>query len=76
MGRVRLLKGSEEFEMFQDFRKLLQDHWEVEKTDEYWQKVIAESDSFYRKYQTEFSKDLVLAFVNELERKMKHVTEM
>lgn len=76
MGRVRLLKGSEEFEMFQDFWKLLQDHWEVEKTDEYWQKVIAESDSFYRKYQTELSKDLVLAFVNELERKMKHDAEM
>ena len=54
MGRVRLLKGSEEFEMFQDFWKLLQDHWEVEKTDEYWQKVIAESDSFYRNYQKEF----------------------
>ena len=69
MGSVKLLKGSEEFEMFQDYWKMMQSVWSVENTKEYWEKVVEDTDRFYRKYQTEFSKELALALANELERK-------
>ena len=58
MGSVKLLKGSEEFEMFQDYWKMMQSVWSVENTKEYWEKVVEDTDRFYRKYQTEFSKEL------------------
>lgn len=70
--RVRLSKGSEEFEMFQDYWNLLQENWGVENTDHYWNKVQEDSERFYQKYRTPFAKDLVLACLNELERKLKH----
>ena len=76
MGSVKLLKGSEEFEMFQDYWKMMQSVWSVENTKEYWEKVVGDTDRFYRKYQTEFSKVLALALANELERKAKHEAEM
>ena len=76
MGSVKLLKGSEEFEMFQDYWKMMQSVWSVENTKEYWEKVVEDTDRFYRKYQTEFSKELALALANELERKAKHAAEM
>ncbi|WP_243034982.1 hypothetical protein [Mediterraneibacter gnavus] len=40
------------------------------------EKVVEDTDRFYRKYQTEFSKELALALANELERKAKHEAEM
>lgn len=69
MGSVKLLKGSEEFEMFQDYWKMMQSVWSVENTKEYWEKVVEDTDRFYRKYQTEFSKELALALANELKGK-------
>lgn len=71
MGRVRLQKGSEEFELFQDYWNLLQENWEIEDNNAYWQKAIADSDAFYRKYQTPFARDLAVAYMNELERRFK-----
>ena len=76
MGSVKLLKGSEEFEMFQDYWKMMQSVWSVENTKEYWEKVVEDTDRFYRKYQTEFSTELALALANELERIAKHEAEM
>lgn len=72
MGKVKLLKGSEEFEMFQDFWKLLQENWQIEDNDAYWQKVIADSGAFYNRYETPFAKELSIAYMSELERRAKH----
>lgn len=55
---------------------MMQSFWNVEDTQEYWEKVAEGTDRFYRKYQTEFSKELALALVNELERRAKHEAEM
>lgn len=55
---------------------MVQSVWSVENTKEYWEKVVEDTDRFYRKYQTEFSKELALALANELERKAKHEAEM
>ena len=71
MGTVKLQKGTEEFEMFRDYWKMLEENWGVEDSEAYWNKVIEDTDAFYRKYETEFSKELVLALINELERKAK-----
>ena len=71
MSAIKLQKGTEEFEMFRDYWKMLEENWDVEDSEVYWNKVIEDTDAFYRKYETEFSKELVLALINELERKAK-----
>ena len=55
---------------------MMQSVLSVENTQEYWEKVVEDTDRFYRKYQTEFSKELALALANELERRAKHEAEM
>ena len=71
MSEIKLQKGTEEFEMFLDYWKMLEENWGVEDSEAYWNKVIEDTDAFYRKYETEFSKELALALINELERKAK-----
>ncbi|MBM6803286.1 hypothetical protein H6B07_11585 [Mediterraneibacter glycyrrhizinilyticus] len=71
MSAIKLQKGTEEFEMFRDYWKMLEENWGVEDSEAYWNKVIEDTDAFYRKYDTEFSKELALALINELERKEK-----
>ena len=71
MSAIKLQKGTEEFEMFRDYWKMLEENWGVEDSEAYWNKVIEDTDAFYRKYETEFSKELALALINELERKAK-----
>lgn len=71
MSAIKLQKGTEEFEMFRDYWKILEENWGFEDSEAYWNKVIEDTDAFYRKYETEFSKELVLALINELERKAK-----
>lgn len=76
MGIVRLQKGTEEFEMFRDYWRMLEENWGIEETEEYWDKVIADTDAFYKKYKTAFSKDLAVALINELERRTKNAEKM
>lgn len=71
MSAIKLQKGTEEFEMFRDYWKILEENWGFEDSEAYWNKVIEDTDAFYRKYETEFSKELALALINELERKAK-----
>lgn len=72
MSAIKLQKGTEEFEMFRDYWKMLEGNWGIEDSEAYWNKVIEDTDAFYRKYETEFSKELALALINELERKAKN----
>ena len=65
-------KGTEEFEMFRDYWKMLEENWGVEDTEIYWNKVIEDTKAFYGRYQTEFSKELAPTLINELERKAKN----
>ena len=71
MSAIKLQKGTEEFEMFRDYWKILEENWGFEDSEAYWNKVIEDTNAFYRKYETEFSKELALALINELERKAK-----
>lgn len=72
MGTVKLQKGTEEFEMFRDYWKMLEENWDVKDSEVYWNKVIEDTDAFYRTYKTEFSKELALALTAELERRAKN----
>lgn len=72
MSKIELKKGTEEFEMFRDYWKMLEENWSVEDTEIYWNKVIEDTKAFYGRYKTEFSKELALALINELERKAKN----
>lgn len=65
-------KGTEEFEMFRDYWNMLEENWGVEDSETYWDGVIEDTKAFYGRYKTEFSKELALALINELERKAKN----
>ena len=43
-------------------------------TDEYWDSVVSESDAIAKRYDNcRFARDLLLAVINELERKTKEM---
>lgn len=67
----KFAKGSSEWMMFMDYWALCQKYWEPDDNDDYWESVVKETDVFYRKYNSEFSKSLALTLVNELERKSR-----
>lgn len=71
MAATKFAKGSEEWQMFNDYWRLCQEIWIVEDSDEYWEDVVYKANQFYKKYNTEFSKELALALTEELERKQK-----
>lgn len=58
--------------MFRDYWKMLEENWGIEDSESYWSKVIEDTEAFHRKYNTEFSKALALALIDELERKAKN----
>ena len=67
----KFAKGSSEWMMFMDYWALCQKYWDPDDNDDYWESVVKETDVFYRKYNSEFSKSLALTLVNELERKSR-----
>ncbi len=71
MAEVKFSKGTEEWELFQDYWNLCQSVWEIEDNDDYWQSVVDSTDRFYKKYQNSFARGLALVLVNELERRSK-----
>lgn len=71
MAAVRFQKGSEEWMMFGDLYKLMQNYWEPEEADEYWTLLANATKEFHNKYQTEISKELALAIVSAMEKKWK-----
>lgn len=70
MARKNIQSGTEEFELFKDFWNMYKDNATVEDTDEYIDKIISDADNFYKKYGSSFAKELAVAFVNEIDRKM------
>lgn len=71
MGKVKFDKGNREWQMFQDYWQLIQNFYEVEDTDVYWEAYIGEADKFVKKYDNEmFPRDLVLALTNKLEKEI------
>lgn len=66
-----MVKGSEEWQMFQDFWKLAQDLWIPEDTEEYWQEVMSRTNEFHEKYKTPYSKHFAVGFVSALDEELR-----
>lgn len=74
MASKRFEKGSEEWQMFREYWALCQQFWEPEDNDEYWERVIEDTDNFYKKYRAnngEFAKGIALAFIDMLDKKSR-----
>lgn len=72
MASVKFEENSREFCMFQDYWRLLKEYWVPENSDAYWEELITAADQFVKKYGNErFPRDLALALISELERKVK-----
>lgn len=65
----RFVKGTEEYELFNDFWKLCQSFWIPEDTDEYWKKLHDACVDFGQ--HGTFAKTLALAYMIEMEKKIK-----
>lgn len=70
MAEVKIQKGTEVFQMFQDYWTLIQRLWGVEKSGKYFEQVIHDCDLFVKKYsESKFSIDLAVSLMNELDRR-------
>ena len=63
------------YNIFTDAWKLYKKYADVRSDDEYWEKVVNESDSIAKKHDNgRLCRDLILAVISELERKSKKLT--
>ena len=60
--RKELKKGDVEYDLFNDYWKLTKEFNIPEDNDEYWESLISAVNEFYKKYNSQYAKDLVLAF--------------
>ena len=71
MAEVKFRTGTEERQLFVDYWSLCQKYWEPENNDAYWEEVVKDTDKFYKKHNSDFSRALALALIDELELKIK-----
>lgn len=65
--RKKIEKGTEEFVMFSDFYKLIQDYYAAEPSDEFFEEVKNKVDEFHKKYENiPLSKHLAIALLDNL----------
>ena len=70
--KVKFEKGSEQWQLFVDYYKFIQDYGAPEDSDDWWQELFTKSTELCYKYgNQQYIRDLVMAHVNELERKAK-----
>lgn len=65
--RKELKKGDAEYDLFNDYWKLTKEFNIPEDNDEYWESLISAVNEFYKKYNSQYAKDLVLAFTTSRE---------
>jgi len=61
--RGNIGKGTEEFKFFGDLFRLVGDYYQPEKNEEYWEKLIADSENLIRQYEKCHFSFLVRGFV-------------
>lgn len=80
MASKRFQNGSEEWQMINDFLRLLQQFWEVESSDSnYWQEMIDKCCEFREKYKDfdeVFATTFSLAFIDYLDEKARGVKRL
>ena len=66
-------KSDEEFAILQEFWRILQDFYEPEDTDEYWNKLLDTTIKFEREHPSNLlCMQLILLILNYLEKKFKN----
>lgn len=58
-----------EFLYFGEVWTLFKKYYEVQQSDEYWENLIAAAGEIDRKYNCRLCRDLLIAVLNELDRK-------
>lgn len=71
--RKELEKGDTEYELFNDYWKIVKEYNIPEDADEYWEGLINASDEFCKKYDSQYAIDLVLAFMASRETIWKNL---
>ena len=69
--RKELKKGDTEYELFNDYWKIVKEYNIPEGADEYWSGLINASDEFCKKYDSQYAIDLILAFFTSRETMWK-----
>ena len=71
--RKELKKGDIEYEIFNDYWKIVKEYNIPEDADEYWESLINAGDAFCNKYDSQYARDLVLAFIASRETMWKNL---
>lgn len=69
--RKELKKGDIEYEMFNDYWQIMKQYNIPEDNDEYWESLVSAGDAFCEKYDSQYARDLVLAFMTSRENMWK-----
>ena len=69
--RKELKKGDTEYDLFNDYWKLTKEFNIPEDNDEYWENLVSAGDEFCEKYDSQYARDLVLAFMTSRENMWK-----
>ena len=71
--KKELKKGDTEYEIFNDYWKIVKEYNIPEDADEYWTELINASDEFCNKYDSQYARDLILAFITSRETMWKNL---
>ena len=71
--RKELKKGDIEYEIFNDYWKIVKEYNIPEDADEYWESLINAGNAFCNKYDSQYARDLVLAFITSRETMWKNL---
>lgn len=70
-----IAKGSEEFQLFNDFWKFRQDYHDPEESDAFWEEVTEAGRKLVEKYKGQdchnFAQELVFSCIADLEKRVK-----
>lgn len=65
-------KSTIEFAIYADIWNFHKRYYEVSNSDEYWEAAVKDANALYKKYSdSKFAKSLVMAVMDELERRSK-----
>lgn len=64
-----------EFALFGEIWTFFKKHYHVRQDDEFWETAIAECSAINDKYNCELCKDLLVAVMNELDRKGRTIAK-
>ena len=71
--KKELKKGDTEYEIFNDYWKIVKEYNIPEDADEYWESLINAGNAFCKKYDSQYAIDLILAFITSRETIWKNL---